>query len=51
MYYKEDIAALINLIDFSEDEEITKKCKIIPDLLFYDVAHKAEKICLFLLVA
>ena len=43
VYYKEDIAPLINLIDFAEDEEITKKCKIILDLLFHDVATQSHK--------
>jgi len=43
VYYKEDIAPLINLIDFSQDEEITKKCKIILDLLLYDVATQNHK--------
>jgi len=38
VYYKEDIGALINLIDFAEDEELFKKSRIIMDLLFYDVA-------------
>lgn len=38
VYYKEDIGAMINLIDFSGDEEIVKKTEIIFDLLFYDVA-------------
>ena len=37
-YYIEDIAALINLIDFAKDEELVKKSKIILDLVFYDVA-------------
>ncbi|MCY1718867.1 hypothetical protein OU798_00845 [Prolixibacteraceae bacterium Z1-6] len=38
VYYKEDIAALINLIDFAGDKELAQKSKIIMDLLFYDVA-------------
>lgn len=37
-YYKEDIGALMNLIDFAEDKEISIKCRMIMDLLFYDVA-------------
>ncbi|WP_236971058.1 hypothetical protein [Membranihabitans marinus] len=40
VYYKEDIAALINLIDYAKDEEIVEKCRIIMDLLFYDVASQ-----------
>jgi hypothetical protein len=43
VYYKEDIAGLINLIDFSSDEEITKKSQIVMDLLFYDVATQNHK--------
>ncbi len=42
-YYKENIAALINLIDFAEDEELMKKSKIILDLLFYDVASQSQE--------
>jgi hypothetical protein len=38
VYYKEDIGALINIIDFVEDEEIVTKARIIMDLLMYDVA-------------
>lgn len=38
VYYEEDIAALINLIDYAEDDEIVKKSQIIMDLLLYDVA-------------
>lgn len=39
-YYKEDIGALINLIDFAEDEELAIKSQIIMDLLLYDVASQ-----------
>ena len=38
VYYKEDIGAMVNIIDFAEDEELVRKTKIIMDLLFYDVA-------------
>lgn len=38
VYYIEDIAALLNLIDHSGDEEIIQKSKIVLDLLFYDIA-------------
>lgn len=41
--YVENIAALSNLIDFSEDEEIIIKSKIILDLLLYDVASQSYK--------
>ncbi len=44
VYYKEDIGAMINLIDFAEDEEIVKKTKIIMDLLLYDVAAQNCKL-------
>ncbi|MGH4036851.1 MAG: hypothetical protein ACRQFF_03285 [Sphaerochaeta sp.] len=40
-YYVEDIAALANLIDFSDDEEIVQKSKIIMDLLIYDIASQS----------
>jgi len=40
-YYVEDIAALANLIDFSENEEIVTKSKIIMDLLIYDIASQS----------
>jgi hypothetical protein len=38
VYYPEDIGALINLIDFVEDEELLVKSQIAMDLIFYDVA-------------
>lgn len=38
VYYKEDIGAMINLIDFAHNEEVVKKTEIIFDLLFFDVA-------------
>lgn len=44
VYYKEDIGAMINLIDFAEDEEIVRKTEIIMDLLFYDVAAQSSGI-------
>ncbi|MDF7823638.1 hypothetical protein P4B35_06395 [Pontiellaceae bacterium B12227] len=40
VYYKEDIGALINLIDFAENEDLSMKAKIIMDLLMYDVASQ-----------
>ncbi|WP_372772920.1 hypothetical protein [Mangrovibacterium sp.] len=40
VYYKEDIAALLNLIDFSEDEEVRIKSEIIMDLILYDIASQ-----------
>jgi hypothetical protein len=41
VYYKEDIGPLVNLIDFAEDQALVKKCQIILDLLFYDVAAQS----------
>ncbi len=41
VYYKEDIGALVNLIDYARDEEIVKKSQIVLDLLFYDVATQS----------
>lgn len=41
VYYKEDIGPLVNLIDFAEDKELVKKCQMILDLLFYDVAAQS----------
>ena len=38
VYYKEDIGALMNIIDYAKDNELSKKAEIILDLLFYDVA-------------
>ena len=40
-YYIEDVAALINLIDHADDDEIVQKSKIILDLLFYDIATQS----------
>lgn len=43
VYYKEDIGAIVNLIDYCEDEEIVKKTKIIMDVMFYDIATQNIK--------
>jgi len=40
VYYKEDIGALINIIDYAGEEELVVKSQIILDLLFYDVASQ-----------
>ncbi len=40
VYYKEDIGAMINLIDYANDKEIVEKTKIIMDMLLYDVASQ-----------
>ena len=41
VYYKEDVGALVNLIDFAQDEEIVLKAKMAMDLLFFDVATQS----------
>ncbi len=38
IYFDEDLTALINLIDFCDDEELVKKSLIIADLLLFDMA-------------
>ena len=38
IYYDEDMTALLNLIDFCEDDEIVRKAKIILDLMLFDMA-------------
>ncbi|WP_372753967.1 hypothetical protein [Mariniflexile sp.] len=43
VYYKEDIGALINLIDYADSVSISIKSQIIMDLLFYDVATQSTK--------
>jgi hypothetical protein len=43
VYYLEDIVPLSNLIDFSRDEEIIIKSKIVLDLLLYDIASQSFK--------
>lgn len=43
VYYKEDIAAMINIIDYTPDNELKEKCKIILDLLLYDIASQSYK--------
>lgn len=42
-YYKEDVLALSNLIDFAEDEEVVVKAQMVMDLLWYDVASQSYK--------
>jgi hypothetical protein len=42
-YYKEDVGALLNLIDYAGEEELVIKSQIIMDLLFYDVAAQNIK--------
>jgi len=43
VYYKEDIMALSNLIEFSEDQEVVIKSQIVMDLLLYDMASQSYK--------
>jgi len=38
VYYEEDLAALLNLVDFCEDEEIVKRAVMVTDLLLADIA-------------
>lgn len=40
VYYREDIAALVNIIDYTDDEALRRRASIVLDLLFYDlVSH------------
>lgn len=43
VYYKEDVAAMGNLIDFAGDKEIVTKTSMIMDLLLYDIASQSYK--------
>lgn len=43
VYYKEDLLALSQLIDFGDDESLVTRAKIITDLLLYDVASQSYK--------
>lgn len=38
VYYDEDIAALLTLIDFSRDEELVRRASMVLDLLLLDIA-------------
>jgi hypothetical protein len=38
VYYDEDLAALINLVDLCEDEEIRSRAAAVIDLILYDMA-------------
>ena len=42
-YYTEDIAALVNLIDFSEDPEIVYKAAMVMDIIAFDFANNYYK--------
>ena len=42
-YFTEDIAALVNLIDFSEDPEIVYKAAMIMDIIAFDFANNYYK--------
>ena len=42
-YYTEDIAALVNLVDFSEDPEIVYKAAIVLDIIAFDFANNYYK--------
>ena len=41
VYYTEDVAPLVNLIDFAADPEIEQRCAIILDLLLFDIASQS----------
>lgn len=42
-YYTEDIAALVNLVDFSEDPEIVYKAAMVMDIIAFDFANNYFK--------
>ncbi|MFX1390074.1 MAG: hypothetical protein ACFE9Z_08435 [Promethearchaeota archaeon] len=42
-YFTEDIAALVNLVDFSEDPEITYKAAMVLDIIAFDFANNYYK--------
>jgi hypothetical protein len=42
-YYTEDIAALVNLVDFSEDQEIVYKAAMVLDIITFDFANNYYK--------
>ncbi|MFW9818122.1 MAG: hypothetical protein ACFFE5_00815 [Candidatus Thorarchaeota archaeon] len=42
-YFTEDIAALVNLVDFSEDPEIVYKAAMILDIIAFDFANNYYK--------
>jgi hypothetical protein len=43
VYYAEDLAALMHLIDFSDNQELESKATIISDLMFLDMAMHSYK--------
>ncbi len=45
VYYDEDLTALINLVDFSQDREIAERAAAIADLLLFDVAVNSFRGC------
>jgi hypothetical protein len=42
-YYREHLMALLNLVDFSLDEEVKKKAEIATDLLLFDLIRFSHK--------
>lgn len=38
VYYEEDLPAVLNLVDFSDDEEIVRKATMVADLILADIA-------------
>jgi len=45
IYYDEDITALINLIDFCDDSDISRKTQIVLDLMVLDMALNSFRGC------
>lgn len=43
VYYPEDIAALINLVDFCQDEEIAQRAAMVMDLLLADIVFNSYR--------
>ncbi|WP_281883393.1 hypothetical protein [Paenibacillus sp. YYML68] len=43
VYYKEDVAAMGNIIEFAEDAELVTKTSMMMDLLLYDIATQSYK--------
>ena len=42
-YYREHLMALLNLVDFSLDEEVQRKATMVTDLLFFDLMRFSHK--------
>lgn len=42
-YYRYDIAPLLNLVDFSNDQDVQTRATMVLDLLFFDLARLTQK--------